>query len=528
MTDEQKGKDLTVSECLDRPAAVAAASPPRSRTALSRDTPPGRRRRRGRWLRLLAGVVVLVVAAATWTVLAPVPFLDRYLTGRVTAEIATRMACPGSTAPAPQIRLGGGRLLPQLLHGRLTQIRLSVPDTPLGGARHAAFAATLQGVHPLTSATQRADRLDASVFIRFADLPVPPGTPRPRFARGADGALTITVTPTREQAKQVSSVLSLKLVLHGETLTAVPQSLRLFGKDLPARKVTTVTGGARTQTLPALPAGLHYTSASAQPDGLHVTLDGVVTTPLSALPTAVGDQTVSYLARDGLLGIATSIQVPPIIDEPLTIFTEPRLQGGTLTLIPRSVEVLGENRPPDDPIAGIVLDQVRSQDLTRKLPALPAGVRYRSVSVDSSGIKVAVGGTVVTPLSHLPAGPDGPQVTFGARNGLLTATSRGMSSHGKLTPTTLYAHPKIVGSSLDVSPDSIQMFGVLFPAADVLAEMKLPSTAYPLQALPPGLRYSGVEVLPTGLHILVTGTDVALPAGGLLGGAGCRPAPGKP
>lgn len=515
---------MTVSGWLDRSAIVVAPSRPFARKGLSRRTSAARRRRRGRRLRLLAGVVILAVAAATWTVLAPVPFLDAYLTRKVTAEIAGRMTCPGSTAAAPQITLGGGRLLPQLLHGRLTQIRLSVPDTPLGGARHAAFAATLQGVHPLTSAAQRADRLDASVFIRFADLPVPPGTPRPSFARSADGSLTITVTPTREQAKQVSSVLNLKLVLHGETLTAVPQSLRLFGHLLPARSVTTVTGGARTQTLPKLPDGLHYTSVSPQPDGLHVTLDGVVTTPLSALPTAVGDQTVSYLAKDGLLGIATSVQVPPIVDEPLTIFTEPRLDGGTLTLVPRSVEVLGENRPPDDPIAGIVLDQVKPQDLTRTLPVLPPGVRYRSVTVDSGGVKVAVGGTVVKPLAQLPAGNDGLQVTFGARDGLLTATSRGMSSHGTLAPTTLYAHPRIVGSTLDVSPESIQMFGALFPAADVLAEMKLPSTAYPLQALTPGLRYSGVEVLPTGLRILVTGTNVPLSTGGLLGGAGCRPA----
>jgi hypothetical protein len=42
-----------------------------------------------------------------------------------------------------------------------------------------------------------------------------------------------------------------------------------------------------------------------------------------------------------------------------------------------------------------------------------------------------------------------------------------------------------------------------------------------LQKLPPGLTYAGVEVLPDGLRIRLTGQDVTLQRGALAGGAPC-------
>lgn len=493
-----------------------------------RRTPPapaGRRGPLGRRLvkRLVWGVALMLLAAMS-IIYAPVavPFADDYLTNKVTERIAVQMACPGSTTPPPQITLKGGRIPPQLVSRKLSEIQLSVPDTAVGGVQHATFAATLRGVTQPTPDTAHADSLDASITLGFADLPAPPDGPRPSFGRAEDGSLIVTVTPSAEQsqATKVKGTLFLKLDLQGETLIATPQWLQLFGHLVPAAKVSALTGGARSQKLPRLPGGLKYTSITPEKDGLHVALDGAVTTPLSDLPTSVGQQTVSYVAEKGRLGISTVFNAPLIGEVPLTIFTAPRLRGSTLALVPQSVRILGADRGPDDAIAKAVLTNIKQADLTRRLPALPSGVKYRSVSVDRAGIKMAVGGVVVKPFSEMPPDSDGRKPVFSAQNGLLTATSEGMSPQGSPMPLTLFASPKIADNALVLAPQTIQMFDTLFPAADVLSEIKTHPTTFPLQVLPDNLSYTGVEVLTDGLRVTVSGTDVAL-SKGLMGGMGC-------
>lgn len=63
----------------------------------------------------------------------------------------------------------------------------------------------------------------------------------------------------------------------------------------------------------------------------------------------------------------------------------------------------------------------------------------------------------------------------------------------------------------------------MFPARDILSEMGsfCGGTTYPLQALPDGLTYSGVDVLAKALRLRVTGTDVALQQGGSGGPSFC-------
>jgi hypothetical protein len=514
---------------LGRPAdAAPPGSLPTRRVVKARGSAPTRRRLRARRSELLVGGLLLTELAAALIVSVPVPLLDDYLARQVTERMDERMACPGSTAAPPQIKIRGGQLLPQLLGGRLSEIQLSVPDTAVGDVRHASLSASLHGVHQPLSGTPRADAVDASATINFADLPtppsgLPPGGRPPSFGRAEDGSLTVKVIPAPEQAKNVTTVLFLKLELRGNSLTATPRRLKLFGRMLPAQKVANLAGDARSQELPHLPDGLRYVSISPQQNGLHLGLGGVVTTPLSALPARVGDQPVSYVARNGLLGISTALRLLPLVNEPLTIFTAPRLQAGKLALVPQTVEFLGATRPPDDPLAALILSQIKPEDLTRPLPALPPGVRYRSVSVDGAGVKVTVGGVTVRPFSELPPVSDGVQVTYGARDGSLTATAGGMPSRGSPSPIILFARPRIVGNTLDLAPQSIQVFGALFPAADVLSQIKVPDTRYPLQALAPGLAYTGVEVLPSGLRLLVNGKDVPLSTS-LMGGTGCAPA----
>jgi hypothetical protein len=202
---------------------------------------------------------------------------------------------------------------------------------------------------------------------------------------------------------------------------------------------------------------------------------------------------------------------------PLTIRTTPVLSGGSLTLRPTVVHVLGSDHATNDPIAKLVLAQIDQKDLTRALPVLPGGVTYRSVTVDAGGIRVTIGGTTVKPFSSLPQDADRP-ATFGAEKGYLTATAKGGSSAA--TPIVLHSRPVIHGRTLDLAPSQIEMFGTRFPAPDVLGQVKGQQTAYPLQAPAPGLAYAGVSVLADGLLIRVTGHDADLPRGSLTGG-GC-------
>jgi hypothetical protein len=461
------------------------------------------RKRRLLWLG--AGTAAVLVAAGLAVLTVPVPGLEGYLNHLAIERVRTQVACPG-VLPRPPAVTVNGRLATQLLRGKLSDVRVSVPDATLNGVPHAAFEATLRGVTQPAPNRTHAQTMTAAITVGFANLPAPAAT---TYRRTADGGLTVSVAVPAEDAANVKAKLYLKMRLQGETVRSVPQQLKIFGRTVPAAQVAELTGGVRTQKLPPLPPGVTYTSVTPQRDGLHVALSGVATTALSTLPTKVGDRTVSYTAENGLLGIKTSA-----IGVPLTIFTVPRLGGGRLTLTPQSVRILGADRKTSDPLARLVLTQIDEKDLARPLPALPPGVRYRSAAVDAGGVKVTLGGVTIRPFSTLPQ-PEGRPTTFGAENGLLTATANGGSDQA--TPIVLYAQPRIRGTVLDIAPDQIEMFGARFPAANVLAEVKAQQTTFPLQKLSTGLGYRSVEVLDRGLRIRLDGRDVTMARGALTG-----------
>jgi hypothetical protein len=447
----------------------------------------------------------VMVAAGLAVLTVPVPGLESYLDRLAIERVRAQVACPG-VLPRPATVAVNGRLAPQMLRGTLSDVRVSVPDATLNGVPHAAFEATLRGVTQPAPDRTHAQTVTAAITVGFANLPAPAGT---TYRRTPDGALTVSVAVPAEDAANVKAKLYLKMRLQGETVRSVPQQLRIFGRTVPAAQVAELTGGVRTQELPPLPPGVTYTSVTPQPDGLHVALSGVATTALSTLPTKVGGRTVSYTAENGLLGIKTSA-----IGVPLTIFTAPSIGASQLTLAPQSVRILGTDRKASDPLARLVLTQINAKDLTRPLPALPSGVRYRSAAIDPSGIKVALGGVTVRPFSTLPQ-PKGQPTTFGAENGLLTATAS--SGTHKPTPIMLHARPRIRGTILDIAPDQIEMFGAHFPAANVLAEVKTQRTTFGLQKLSAGLGYRSVEVLDQGLRIRLDGRDVTMARGSLTG-----------
>jgi hypothetical protein len=473
-----------------------------------------RLKRRTRWLVVSAALLLPILLVLLFT-----PALNAPLTSLVSSRIAQQMACPGTHAKPPKVTLRGGGLAPQLLRGTLSEIELRMPDAAVSGVNHATFAATLRDVSQPKPGTSHVGRIDASITIGFASMPSLPDMPKPTFGRAPDGSLTIAVTPPADAAKNVKVTLLSKLELHGEAMKVVPQRLLMFGKTVPAERAESQTGGVRTEQLPHLPDGLAYRSVTPERDGLHVALGGVVTTPFSTLPTNVDGQTVTYGAKDGMLSISTSKDIPLIGGIPVTIFAAPRLDNGTLALVPQAVEIFGSIRKPDDPIAAIVLSMIKQEALSRKLPSLPSGVRYRSVSVDNAGIKMAIDGTTVKPFSEMPATVDGRPTTYGAQDGLLAVTASGGASDRPM-PVVLYARPTIVDTTLDLAPQQIEMFGIQFPARDVLAMINTDQTRFPLQALPANLVYRQVEILADGLRVTVSGKNVTLRKDSF-GGMGC-------
>ncbi|WP_433381787.1 LmeA family phospholipid-binding protein [Actinoplanes sp. CA-142083] len=462
---------------------------------------------------MTVSVVVLVLAAGMLSLAVPLPLVDSYLSNQVIDRVSSQVACPGALAQPPRVTVAGGPLVPQVLHGTLDELRIAVPDATLSGVAHANFVATMRKVSQPADNSTHVASMEATITAAFKNLPAAPGATMPQFRRAEDGGLTVDVVMPAEAAENVRAKLFLKMSLRGETVRSTPQSLRIFGQTIPAAQVGDLTGGVRTERLPHLPDGVAYKSIDPRRDGLHVALAGVSTTPLASLPTQVGGRAVTYAATGGLLGINTSA-----IGVPLTIFTTPVLSGATLTLTPSKVHILGGDHATNDPIAKLVLSQINSKDLSRTLPALPAGVTYRSVSVDSGGIRLTIGGVTVKPFSALSQPPGDHPTVFGAEDGFLTATQKGGS--GDATPISLHGRPQIRGATLDISPKEIEMFGVRFPAANVLAEVTPQQTTFPLQKLPANLAYDRVEVLPDALRIHLTGKDVTLAKGSLTGG-GC-------
>jgi hypothetical protein len=464
---------------------------------------------RRRWLPVAGAGATALVTVGVAAYALPVSFLD----GLVADQVAERVS---AQVPCAQVTVGGDRLLAQALRGTLSEVRLTVPDATLSGVRHASFTATLHDVSRPAADRTHVGAMTASIAIGFANMPAVEGTTAPTYRRAADGGLMVDTVVPAEASENVRAKLFLTMRIAGDSAEAVPRELEIFGRRVPAGKAAALTGGVRKQDLPALPDGVTYRSITPRADGLHVALAGVATQTLDTLPTQVGDRTVTYSAADGLLGISTAIKVEPIVDVPLTIRAEPRLDGDSLTLVPRLVHILGKDRSTNDVLSTIVLSQIDEKDLTRRLPALPAGVRYTAVAVDPGGVHVTVGGTTVQPFSVLEQPEDGQPTTFGAEGGFLTASTKGSTRDTKIQ---LYAQPTITGSVLDISPREIEMFGTRFPAARVLAQVKSAPTTYPLQELPANLTYQGVEVTPTGLLIRLEGKDVTLVEGALGGGS---------
>jgi hypothetical protein len=86
---------------------------------------------------------------------------------------------------------------------------------------------------------------------------------------------------------------------------------------------------------------------------------------------------------------------------PGAILLEPVRNDTTATVEPRGIEVLGMRRSLDALPSGGLAGALApvgwiGSGLSRPLPALPAGLRYRSLTVADNGLRLTVGGDDVT------------------------------------------------------------------------------------------------------------------------------------
>jgi hypothetical protein len=148
-------------------------------------------------------------------------------------------------------------------------------------------------------------------------------------------------------------------------------------------------------TVDTVDAHLHGLSLSAgdRMAAEHVSIE--LTVGYGALPAELAGHPVSYRAVAGRLAVDTTVTVA---GRPLavTILVEPRVDGTTLTLAPREVQVLGVRAPLDVLPPGTGL----AGDLSRPLPALPAGLRYRSLAATGQGLRLEIDGDNVSATAN--------------------------------------------------------------------------------------------------------------------------------
>ncbi|MEU8052096.1 LmeA family phospholipid-binding protein [Micromonospora haikouensis] len=128
-------------------------------------------------------------------------------------------------------------------------------------------------------------------------------------------------------------------------------------------------------------------------------LDLRIRVGFDALPGTVGERPVHYRGVGGLLAVETTA---PMAGQqlPVTVLARPAIDAGRLTVTPTEIEVLGMRRPAG---AKLVERLTGGRDLSRPLPALPAGLSWQGVDVADDGLRLRLTGHDLT----LPGGGDG-------------------------------------------------------------------------------------------------------------------------
>ena len=169
-------------------------------------------------------------------------------------------------------------------------------------------------------------------------------------------------------------------------------------------------------------------------------MDASITITFASMPTAPGDPPTTYgQAPDGALTVKTLSTTESAKNVSAKLFLKMELRGESVATVPQRLELFGRTLPAER------VANLTGGERTEKLPDLPDGVTYRSITPRSDGVHVELGGVATESLDKLPKEVDGRAVSYQARNGLLgISTAFGVPPIVNV-PLTIHTLPRLDG-----------------------------------------------------------------------------------
>lgn len=198
---------------------------------------------------------------------------DRWAASTAAERLAERLRCAADLPQAPEVSLGGFPFLTQVARGTFTKVQVKTNAITVGRF-HTELSATARTVRT-AGGTLQAASLTATATIRYAEMSaLTAGASADGL--GYDGAGRLrTATTVHLFGKDIPVVVHASPEISGTSLLVRPTEVEVpaVGMRLPATQLGD-RAGPRTIDLPALPAGLSYSSASATESGLEITVAG--------------------------------------------------------------------------------------------------------------------------------------------------------------------------------------------------------------------------------------------------------------
>lgn len=207
--------------------------------------------------KLLTALVVLVVLLVA---------ADRVTVHYVERSVADRMREDGRLDVNPDVDIRGFPFLTQALRGSYDHTDVHVAELTRNGVTVSRLDVTINGAKlPLSkvgSATEvPVDSLHATAVVTYYELAHSSGLANLTVSPHGDDQVAVTGTVAGAKATAISTV-----TLRGDRIVVTAQTFSTAGVKLPLRGVLDFS-----VRIPALPFGLHLDSATARPDGVHLT-----------------------------------------------------------------------------------------------------------------------------------------------------------------------------------------------------------------------------------------------------------------
>ena len=206
--------------------------------------------------KLLTALVVLVVLLVA---------ADRVTVHFVERSVADRMREDGRLEVNPDVDIRGFPFLTQALRGSYDHTDVHVAELTRNGVTVSRLDVTINGAKlPLSKVGSTTDvpveSLHATAVVTYYEL------------AHSSGLANLTVSPHGDQVAVTGTVAGAKVTaistvtLKGDRILVTAKTLSTGGVKVPVRGVLDFS-----VRIPTLPFGLHLDSATARPDGVHLT-----------------------------------------------------------------------------------------------------------------------------------------------------------------------------------------------------------------------------------------------------------------